>query len=106
VPNSPIPGQNPGESLGSCGNGEPKPSRRFSARRASLLERAKELRALAPGLAAGFTVGDDASGLTLRFVFTPGDAIVFGYSGGDEERRLRPLIDRCARALDSEVVLF
>jgi hypothetical protein len=78
----------------------------IARRRAGLLERAKVLRALAPGLAAGFTIGEDANGETLHFVFIPDRAIMFGYSGSEEERRLRPLIDRCARALDCEVLLF
>ena len=78
----------------------------IAKRRATLLERAKELRALRPGAAAGFTVGNDPTEATLHFVFMPGNAIMFGYSGSEEERRLRPLIDRCARVLDSDVVLF
>jgi hypothetical protein len=39
-------------------------------------------------------------------VVLPGDVVKFGYRSADEERRLRPLVDRCAEALDSDVVLF
>jgi hypothetical protein len=77
----------------------------IAARRANMPDRAKALRALPFGAAAGFTVGDDAEGLTVHFVLIPGDAIMFGYSGSAEERALRPLVDRCAEALDSDVIL-
>ena len=57
------------------------------------------------GSAAGFTIGDAATGPTLHFFVVPGNPIIFGYRGADDERRLRPLVDRCAEALDADVVL-
>jgi hypothetical protein len=78
----------------------------IAARRARLPERATVLRALPYGSAAGFTVGDAATGPTVHFFVVPGDPIMFGYRGADDERRLRPLVDRCAEALDADVALF
>jgi hypothetical protein len=79
----------------------------IAAQRARLPERAKALRALPHGSAAGFTIGDTAAGPILHFFFViPGDPIMFGYRGGDDERQLRPLVNRCAEALDADVVLF
>jgi len=46
----------------------------------------------------------DAPTLTLTITVWPNESIEFGYSDADEERRLRPLFERCAKALDAEVV--
>ncbi len=64
----------------------------IAAQRARLPERAKALHALPHGSAAGFTSGDTAAGPMLHFFVIPGDPIMFGYRGGDDERQLRPLV--------------
>jgi hypothetical protein len=85
---------------------EARPEWIFMGKHAAWLERATRLRKLGPGEAVGITFGDDPSGPTLHALVLPDDLIKFGYASKEEETRLRPLVDRCARALDSEVVLF
>jgi hypothetical protein len=85
---------------------EGRPPRIFLGKHDAWLERAKQLRSLRPGEALGITFGDDPGGLALHAVVLPGDVIKFGYGSEEEARRLRPLVDRCARALDSDVVDF
>ena len=85
---------------------EARPAAAFLGQHAAWLKHAKRLRALAPGEAMGITFGDAPDGPTLHTVVLPGDVIKFGYGSEEEERRLRPLVDRCAQALDAEVVAF
>jgi hypothetical protein len=54
----------------------------------------------------GITFGDHPDGLTLHTLALPGDLIKLGYGSREEELRLRAFVDRCARALDADVVEF
>ena len=85
---------------------EARPASIFLGKHEAWLERARHLRMLPPGEAVGFTFGDDPSGPTMHFVLIPGDSIKFGYGSSEQEARDRPLLERCARVLESEVVLF
>jgi hypothetical protein len=49
--------------------------------------------------------GDDEK--TARdFVLWPGDSIKFGYRGDEDERDARPVLERCAAALDCDLLPF
>jgi hypothetical protein len=77
----------------------------FLGRHEEALEGAKRLKSLAPGDALVIEFGD-APSRTSRIVVLPGEPINFGYPSKDEEIASRDLVDRCARALNCEVVLF
>jgi len=77
----------------------------FLGRHEEALEGAKRLKSLAPGDALAIEFGD-APSRTSRIVVIPGEPINFGYASKDEEVASRDLVDRCARALNCEVVLF
>jgi hypothetical protein len=85
---------------------EARPPWIFLGKHEAWLDRAKQLRSLRAGEALGITFGDDPGGPTLHALILPGDVIKFGYASEEEARRLRPLVDRCARALDSDCVEF
>ena len=64
---------------------------------------AARLRSLGPGQALAFRVGDDPA-LVVRFDVIDGeDSIFIGYASGQDEDAQRPLVERCARALDCDV---
>jgi hypothetical protein len=52
------------------------------------------------------TVADDmASEEYLRFIVQPGEGPLIGYHSGQHEAAVRPLLERCARALDYGIYL-
>ena len=63
------------------------------------------LRSLAPGDALRIDFGDTWETARSITVF-PDEPIRFGYSGDADEQAARSTVERCARALDCEVVLF
>ncbi len=63
------------------------------------------MKSLAPGEALVIEFGDDSK-KTKRIVVIPGEPINFGYASKEDEAASKGLVDRCARALDSDVVLF
>jgi hypothetical protein len=59
----------------------------------------------APGDALAIDTGD-APSRTKRIFVIPGEPINFGYASEDEEVASRDRVERCALALNCEVVLF
>jgi hypothetical protein len=49
--------------------------------------------------------GDDRSNVR-HFLLLPDESINFAYSGSDDEDLARPILLRCARALECKLVLF
>jgi hypothetical protein len=84
---------------------ERAPARVFLGRHKEALEGAARLKNLAPGEALAIEFGDSAS-RTKRIVVIPGEPINFGYASKEDEADSKSVVERCARALDSEVVLF
>jgi hypothetical protein len=84
---------------------ERAPARVFVGRHQEALASAARLKNLAPGEALSIEFGDDAK-KTKRIVVIPGEPINFGYSSKDDEAAAKDLVERCARALDCEVVVF
>jgi hypothetical protein len=84
---------------------ERAPARIFLGRHKEALEGAARLKNLAPGEALTIEFGDSPS-KTKRIVVIPGEPINFGYASKEDEAASKSLVERCARALDSEVVLF
>jgi len=84
---------------------ERAPSRIFFGRHQEALNGAARLRKLMPGEALVIYFGDEQANST-RISVIPGEPINFGYGSGEEEARLKSLVERCARALDCDVVLF
>ncbi len=84
---------------------EAQPASIFLGQHAAWLERAKMLRALPPGEAVVITCGDSAAD-AVSFALIPGDVIKFGYRDAEDEARRRALVERCARALDSDTIAF
>ena len=84
---------------------ERAPARIFLGRHQEALEGAARLRSLAPGQALTIEFGDEPS-KTTRIVVMPGEPINFGYASKDEEAASMSVVERCARALDCDVVLF
>lgn len=72
---------------------------------AAALAHASRLRALEEEDAFIVHFGD-RSDLAVRIRLLPGGAIQFGYAGREEELSVRHLVERCARALESDIVLF
>jgi hypothetical protein len=72
---------------------------------AQMLAHAAQMRELPIGDAVVIAFGDSADLVVTTFVATD-NGIKFGYGSREEERLSRPLIDRCARALDCKVELF
>jgi hypothetical protein len=84
---------------------ERAPARVFLGRHKEALEGAARLKKLAPGEALVIEFGDDSK-KTKRIVVIPGEPINFGYASKEDEAASKGLVDRCARVLDSDVVLF
>ena len=84
---------------------ERAPARIFLGRHKEALEGAARLKNLADGEALTIEFGDDPM-RTKRIVVIPGEPINFGYASNEDEAASKDLVDRCARALDCEVVLF
>jgi len=84
---------------------ERAPASVFLGRHDEALAGAKRLKSLAPGEALAIEFGD-APSQTRRIVVIPGEPINFGYASEDEEVAARDLVERCARALNCEVLLF
>ena len=77
----------------------------FHGRRPEALEGAVRLRNLAHGEALTIDFGDTAD-TTKRILVVPGEPINFGYRGKEDEAASRTLVERCASALDCDVVIF
>ncbi|HEY2515624.1 MAG TPA: hypothetical protein VGI39_32370 [Polyangiaceae bacterium] len=84
---------------------ERAPARVFLGRHKEALEGAARLKSLAPGEALAIEFGDDSK-KTKQIVVIPGEPINFGYASKEDEAASKSLVERCARALDCEVVLF
>jgi len=84
---------------------ERAPAAIFGAHHSDALEHAKRLRSLAPGEALVIEIGEEF-GRKLQFVLVPGEQIQFGYGSREEELASRSLVDRCADALDCDVVVI
>lgn len=84
---------------------ERAPAYLFLGRHDEALAAARRLRSLAPGDALTIAFGDNPS-RTMRITVIPGEPIRFGYASDHEEAASRDLVERCARALHCEVVLF
>jgi hypothetical protein len=67
-------------------------------------KRAAWLRALPAGEALVVQFGDEEHHL-LQVLLIPGDNVRFGLDGPESEAAAKSLIERCARALNAEVVL-
>jgi hypothetical protein len=67
-------------------------------------KRAAWLRALPADEALVVQFGDEEHHL-LQVLLIPGDHLMFGFDGPESESAAKPLIERCARALNAEVVL-
>jgi hypothetical protein len=84
---------------------ERAPPHIFLGRHREALEAAKGLKGLAPGEALTIEFGDTPS-TTKLIVVIPGHPINFGYASKEDEAASKDLVERCARALDCELVLF
>jgi hypothetical protein len=84
---------------------ERAPARVFLGRHQEALDGAKRLRSLTTGDALAIEFGDEPH-RTKRIVVIPGEPINFGYASQDEEAASADLVERCAKALDCEVVTF
>ena len=84
---------------------ERAPVRVFLGRHREALEGAARLRSLAPGEALTIEFGDDSK-QTTRIVVIPGEPINFGDASKDDEEASKSLVERCALALDCDVVVF
>jgi len=76
------------------------PERRERAR-----QRVALLRSLAPGDALRIDFGDTWDTARSITVF-PDEPIRFGYGGDEDERAARATVERCAHALECDLVLF
>ena len=84
---------------------ERAPARIFLGRHKEALEGAARLMNLARGDALAIEFGDSPL-KAKRIVVIPGEPINFGYASKEDEAASKSLVERCARALDSEVMLF
>jgi hypothetical protein len=84
---------------------ERAPARIFLGRHKEALEGAARLKNLAPGEALAIEFGDDSE-RTKRILVIPGEPINFGYASKEDEAASKNLVERCARSLDCDVVLF
>ncbi len=84
---------------------EGRPAKAFSGHHEEALAYAAKLRSLAPGEALAIAFGDDST-RTRRILVLPGDFIKFGYGSAEDEAASKDLVERCARALDCDVVVF
>ncbi len=84
---------------------ERSPARVFLGHQQEALEFAAKLRTLSSGEALTIEFGDDPSTKRLTMVVLPGESIKFGYASREDEASSRELVERCARALDCEMIL-
>lgn len=84
---------------------ENAPARIFLGHHRSAMEAAIKLKNLELGEALVIEFGDDQAN-TLRAIVMPGEAIRFGFGSNEEQGVARPLVERCARVLDCDVVVI
>jgi hypothetical protein len=84
---------------------ERAPPRVFLGRHQEALAGAARLKNLAHGEALAIDFGDDATNHKRIFVI-PGEPINFGYRSKEDEAASKILVERCAHALDCDVVPF
>ncbi|MFS8068225.1 MAG: hypothetical protein ACMG6S_17865 [Byssovorax sp.] len=85
---------------------ERSPARVFLGHQQEVLECAAKLRTLQPGEALTIKFWDDPSAKRLTMVVLPGESIKFGYASKEDEVSSRELVERCAWALDCEVIMI
>lgn len=85
---------------------ERSPARVFLGHQQEALEFAAKLRTLSSGEALTIEFGDDPSTKRLTMVVLPGESIKFGYASKEDEASSRELVERCAQALDCEMILI
>lgn len=93
------------QALGMAAWIERMPARAFFGRHEAALARAGRLRALAPGEALVVEFGDEPDH-ALRTYLIPEEPIKFSYRSDEHEAACRPLVERCARVLECDVVSF
>jgi hypothetical protein len=84
---------------------ERAPTRVFLGRHQEALAGATRMKNLGPGEALTIEFGDDP-GRTKRIVVIPGEPINFGYASKEDEAASKSLVERCARAIECDLVLF
>lgn len=84
---------------------ERAPSHIFLGHHEHALETAKRLKALPLGDALTIEFGDDKEH-ALRIVLVPGELVAFGFRSNEEESEARSVVERCARVLESDVVVI
>jgi hypothetical protein len=84
---------------------EKAPARVFLGHHQQALENALKLKNLVPGEALTVEFGDSKD-RTKRIFLIPGEPINFGYSSKDDEEASREVVERCAAALNCDVVLI
>jgi hypothetical protein len=84
---------------------ERAPARVFLGHHKEALEGAARLKNLGPGESLVIEFGDSPS-KAKRIVVMPREPIKFGYASDDDEAASKDLVERCARALDCDVLLF
>lgn len=84
---------------------ERMPAHAFFGRQQENLAQAGRLRALSPGDALVVEFGDVPERL-LNILVLPEQPIKFGYESDEHEAECWPLVERCARVLECDVVLF
>jgi hypothetical protein len=77
----------------------------FLGRHAEALARAADLKRVDPNDVLWVEFGDDVSN-TRHFTIWPGESIQFGYRGDEDELLARPILERCAEALNCNLVSF
>ena len=82
---------------------ESRPARVFLGKHREALEGAARLRHLTKGDALTVQFGDDAFH-AIEIVVIPGQPINFGYRSQIDEEASSELVERCARALECDVV--
>ena len=93
------------EALATAALFERMPASAFFGQHDAFLARAARLRALPTGEAMWVGFGDAPEPI-LNIVVIPESSIKFGYQSDEHEAECRPLIERCARVLDCDIVLF
>jgi hypothetical protein len=84
---------------------ERSPASIFLGHHREALERAAMLKRLGHGDALAIDFGDSPDA-AKRIVVIPGESIKFGYESAEDEGASRDLVERCARVLHCDVVLF
>jgi hypothetical protein len=83
---------------------ERAPARIFLGHHERALQGAARLKSLVPGEALTIEFGDNAE-TVLRAIVLPGETISFGFRSNEEQLASKSLAERCARALDCELVV-